>query len=144
SHQDAAAFALDVPPTPLPMIRRALLLSLAIVLVFVVGFGLWSTFAPLESAAVATGIVEVQSHRKTIQHLQGGIGAAIPVRDGDAVGPGQPLLRLDDTKARTNYTAIEGQLRDAQARRARLLAERDGEDAVAFPASILAHAAEPS
>jgi len=40
---------------------------------FVLGLGAWSTFAPLESAAIASGTVESESSRKTIQHLEGGI-----------------------------------------------------------------------
>jgi len=45
----------------------------------------WSTFAPLESAAIASGTVESESSRKTIQHLEGGIIREILVADGDAV-----------------------------------------------------------
>src|SRR5690348_7823626 len=36
-------------------------------------FGLWSVTAPLDSAAVAQGQVVVDSNKKTIQHLEGGI-----------------------------------------------------------------------
>ena len=33
---------------------------------FVVGLGIWSTYAPLESAAIAIGTVESEFSRKTI------------------------------------------------------------------------------
>jgi HlyD family secretion protein len=133
---------IDVPASPLPTIRRSLALSLGIVVLFVFVLGTWSVLAPLESAAVASGVVEVQSHRKTIQHLEGGIIGAILVHDGDSVEPGQPLLRLDDTKARTSLSSLEGQLWDAYARRARLIAERDGRDAVGFPPELEKRAAD--
>ena len=53
------------------------------VALFIVGFGLWAIFAPLESAAIAGGEVEAETSRKTIQHLEGGIVAQILVKDGD-------------------------------------------------------------
>ena len=56
---------------------------------FVLGLGTWSTFASLESAAVATGTIESESSRKTIQHFEGGIIKQIIVADGDVVRAGQ-------------------------------------------------------
>jgi HlyD family secretion protein len=81
-------------------------------------------------------VVEVESTRKTIQHLEGGIIGKILVKDGDKVAAGQVLIRLDDTQPRTTLVALQGQLWDAKAREARLLAERDGRDAIAFPADL--------
>ena len=37
------------------------------------GFGAWASFASLDSAAIAPGVVVVESDRKTIQHLEGGL-----------------------------------------------------------------------
>ena len=37
------------------------------------GFGTWAVVAPLSSAANAPGIIAVESYRKTVQHLEGGI-----------------------------------------------------------------------
>ena len=37
------------------------------------GFGIWAALAPLTSAAVAPGVVKVDTYRKTVQHLEGGI-----------------------------------------------------------------------
>jgi HlyD family secretion protein len=56
---------------------------------FVLGLETWSTFAPLESAAIAFGTVESESSRKTVQHLEGGIMRQILVADGDIVRAGQ-------------------------------------------------------
>ena len=94
---------------------------------FVIGFGVWSYFAPLESAAVAFGAVESESSRKTIQHLEGGIIREILVKDGDAVRAGQILISLDATKARAELQSLRGQFWDATAREARLLAEQQGD-----------------
>lgn len=100
---------------------------------FVLGLGIWSTFAPLQSAAIALGTVESESSRKTIQHLEGGIIKKILVSDGDVVHAGQVLISLDDTKARSEVDSLQGQLWDATAREARLQAEQSGADRVSFP-----------
>jgi HlyD family secretion protein len=134
----------EAPASPLPRIRAPLFAGAAVMAVFVVGFGLWSSFAPLQSAAVASGVVAVESYRKTVQHLEGGIIDQILVKDGDYVTEGQPLVRLDATRARTTYAAVEGQLWDATARQARLMAERDGKDSITFPAPLVASAAQDS
>src|SRR5260370_22381845 len=114
-----------VPATPLPRTRGRVLAGWALAAVFVFGAGLWAAYAPLESAAHATGVVEVASSRKTVQHLEGGIVGAILVHDGERVAAGQPLIRLDDTKARTTLAALQGQYWDTLASEARLIAARD-------------------
>jgi membrane fusion protein, type I secretion system len=112
---------------------------------FVLGLGAWSTFAPLESAAIASGTVESESSRKTIQHLEGGIIREILVADGDAVRAGQTLISLEDTKARAEAQSLQGQFWDATAREARLLAEQRGDERVSFPAKLeMAQNANPS
>ena len=75
------------------------------------------------------------SSRKTIQHLEGGIIREILVADGDVVRSGQTLISLDDTKARSEVDSLQGQLWDATAREARLLAEQQGEERVSFPSN---------
>ena len=127
-----------VSATPLQAARGIVATGALVAAVFILGLGGWSAYAPLESAAMAPGVVEAMSSRKTVQHLEGGIVGAILVRDGDRVAAGQPLLRLDGTRARTALVALKGQLWDALAGEARLLAERDGLDTVAFPAELTA------
>jgi len=103
---------------------------------FVLGLGSWSTFAPLESAAIALGTVESESSRKTIQHLEGGIIREILVADGDLVHAGQTLISLEDTRASAEVESLKGQLWDAVAREARLVAEQHGDERVSFPPEL--------
>jgi HlyD family secretion protein len=124
------------PPTPFRRIRWLAAIAFSLVAIFIGGFGIWSVTAPLESAAIAPGSVEAETSRKTVQHLEGGIVARILVKDGDAVTTGQPLIQLDDTRSRATAQALQGQLREAQVREARLLAERDGHDTILFPLSL--------
>jgi HlyD family secretion protein len=92
---------------------------------------------------MAPGIVQVETTRKTIQHLEGGIIEKVLVNDGQRVAEGQPLLRLDGTKARATLDSLRGQIWDALAREARLQAERDGLAEVAFP-QILREEKDPA
>ena len=133
------ALARGLKANPLPHILAGLL----IVAVMFGGLGTWAALAPLESAVIAPGVVTVFSKRKTLQHLEGGIVSEILVRDGDFVDRGQLLLRLEDTRARANLAIVEGQLNVFRAREARLAAERDGAEAVVFPAALTEREADP-
>jgi HlyD family secretion protein len=133
------------PPALCDRLRGVTWTGNLLVCCFVLGLGAWSTFAPLESAAIAFGTVESESSRKTIQHLEGGIIREILVADGDVVRAGQTLISLEDTKARAEAQSLQGQLWDATAREARLQAEQHGEERVSFPARLeMAQKASPS
>ena len=135
----------STPPALCDRLRGVTWSGNLLVCCFVFGLGAWSTFAPLESAAIAFGTVESESSRKTIQHLEGGIIRAILVADGDAVRAGQTLISLEDTKARAEAQSLQGQLWDATAREARLQAEQHAEERVSFPAMLeMAQNANPS
>lgn len=88
-------------------------------------FGTWAALAPLDSAALAPGVVTVKTYRKTIDHLEGGIIRELLVRDGDRVQAGDPLIVLGDTQIRAELETIRSQLMAYEAMEARLLAERE-------------------
>ena len=108
-------------------------IGLTIIFVVFVLFGGWSVLAPIDSAALASGVVKVEGDRKTVQHLEGGIIEELNVRDGDTVTEGDILLVIDQTQARAELSIINGQLITAQAMVARLTAERDLKSAVSYP-----------
>src|SRR6185437_15148350 len=81
-------------------------------------------------------VVEPESSRKTIQHLEGGIVSRILVSDGDVVRSGQTLIALDDTRAASEVQSLQGQLWDAMARSARLQAEQQGQDSITVPSAL--------
>lgn len=99
-------------------------------------FGGWAALAPLDSAANAPGVVTVQSYRKTVQHLEGGIVKELLVRDGDTVRKGDPLIILDDSQVRAEYEINRSQLVAAMAAEARLRAEREGKSVIDFGEAI--------
>ena len=114
-------------------IRASMTAGLVIVGVFVGGFGTWAAVAPLESAAIAPGIIGVSTERRTVQHMEGGIVDEILVVDGDQVAAGQTLIVLDDTAARAMLDLLEARYRSAVAHNARLEAERDNRPAIRWP-----------
>ena len=86
----------------------------------------------------------VETNVKKVQHPAGGIVGELRVHDGSHVKAGDLLIRLDETMVRANVAMVENSLAELFARRARLEAERDGNDAVEFPEQLLqaAHQAE--
>jgi HlyD family type I secretion membrane fusion protein len=113
-----------------------------IVFTFVV-LGGWSAVAHIDSAVVADGTVAVESNRKTVQHLEGGIVREILVRDGDLVHQGDSLVLLDPTRNEATDKGFRQQLAIARALEARLLAQRDLTEEVAFPPEVTALKDDP-
>jgi len=96
-------------------------------------FGTWSALAPIDGAALAPGNVTVESYRKTIQHLEGGIVSKIYVKDGDLVKSGQRLLEFSETQPKAELEIVKGQLFSLNATLLRLMAERDNLNSLVFP-----------
>ncbi|MBK1648042.1 HlyD family type I secretion periplasmic adaptor subunit [Rhabdochromatium marinum] len=109
--------------------RRGLLVCI----VFVGGFFTWSALAPLGSAVVAPGIVKIWTHRKTIQHLDGGIVQAIYVADGSLVQEGDPLILLEDTTTSAALNILTDQQNALTIQEQRLLAEQSLSKAFKLP-----------
>lgn len=107
------------------------------------GFGAWSSLASLDAAVAAHGALAVESKRKTVQHLEGGIVKQILVKDGDRVRAGQPVIALDGTRSQAALTAAQALFDAARAREARLTAERDGKEGVSFPEDLSLRATDP-
>ncbi|WP_245216504.1 HlyD family type I secretion periplasmic adaptor subunit [Sagittula salina] len=107
------------------------------VLLLVGGFGGWAATTNISGAIVASGQIEVDQNRQIVQHPDGGVVSEILVDEGDEVASGQVLIRLDPTLLQSELTIAEGQLFELMARRARLVAERDGTEEIVFPEPLL-------
>ncbi len=114
-----------------------------VILLGLVGFTLWASFAPLDAGVTAPGTIVVDTQRQRVQHLSGGIVAEILVRDGDPVEQGQVLVRLDRTTPQAELAIVRAKLLSALALEARLRAERDAAETVDFPAEVLAEQHDP-
>ncbi|MGZ5835787.1 MAG: HlyD family type I secretion periplasmic adaptor subunit [Xanthobacteraceae bacterium] len=104
--------------------------------------GGWSVLMPLAGAVVVPGNLVVQSNVKTIQHPTGGVVAEIAVHNGQRVGTGDLLLRLDATQAQASLQMVSKQLDEVRARIARLVAERDSLPRLVVPAELAARSGD--
>jgi HlyD family type I secretion membrane fusion protein len=120
----------------IPDWKRPAILGYLIVTVTFFVLGAWSAIAKLDSAVVASGVVAVESNRKTVQHLEGGIINEILVREGQRAKQGDILFRIDPTHAQANFDLQQNQLYAALAQEARLVAEREGATEVTSPEEL--------
>lgn len=107
--------------------------------VLAIGFGglmAWATLAPLDEGIPAPGVVAVESSRKRIDHLYGGIVEQILVREGQKVKAGDELLVLNETQSKSALNATQTQHYTALATLARLRAERDGTASLSYPREL--------
>lgn len=111
-------------------------LGMIILLLAFGGFGTWALTAKLAVAVVAPGSVSIESFKRTVQHLEGGIVREILVRDGDHVEAGDPLVVLSDTQARSQLDIARSQYLINRAMEIRLLAEQRGADTLSFPEEL--------
>ena len=121
----------DHPIIPIDS-SRTIIAGIVVIVFFIGGFFTWASLAPLSRAVVSPGILKVDSSRKQIQHLDGGVVTEILVRDGDLVHKGDVLIKLDETRASASLTILSDGLVTALAQRARLVAERDGLSKLTF------------
>ena len=84
-----------------------------------------------------SGIVSVDTKRKAVQHLQGGIVREVLVREGQMVEANQVVIRLDDAVARANYESSRQRYLGLRAMEGRLLAEQSGLPTIAFHPDLL-------
>ncbi len=121
-----------VAPEWLDNDRSARVIGYGVVGALAVVVLLWGVIAPIESAALAPGVVQVEGKRKAVQHLEGGIVTEILAANGDWVAENQPLLQMDTTQTRAELQMIEGRRYNLLAMADRLVAERDDLEAIAF------------
>ena len=106
--------------------------------------GVWAAVAKLDKAVIATGFIETETNRKTVQHLEGGIVRQILIKEGDHVTEGQVLFRLEQVQAEANNESLSNQLDSALALEARLVAERDGAQEISWPKEFKDRLVEPT
>ena len=102
------------------------------------GLFLFAAFVPLDAGVTAPGTVTVSTKRKPVQHLSGGIITKVYVKEGQFVKAGDPLIKLDDGIARTNFEGAKGQYMALSAMQSRLVAQQMGASDVTFAPDVLA------
>ena len=130
-----------VPSTPLSTSaqrvgRYALWLGLLALLV-------WALWAPIDEGIPAAGVVTVDTKRKAVQHLQGGIVREVHVKEGSLVREGEALMELEQASTRANYESVRQHYLAMRSSESRLLAEQSGTSEIRFHADIVAMQADP-
>jgi len=108
--------------------------------ILVVGFGLflaWAAWAPLDEGVAAQATVSVETRRKIIQHMQGGVIREVAVKEGAEVKQGDLLVSLDDAATRATYESIRQNYLAQRAQESRLLAEISGTPSITFHPDLL-------
>lgn len=114
--------------------------------VLIVGFGcfmLWSALAPLDEGVAAQASVSIETRRKTIQHLTGGVVRQVSVKEGQWVHVGEVLVELDEAVAKANYQAVRQNYMSQRATESRLLAELRGAGAITFHPDLIKAMSDP-
>ena len=107
------------------------------------GFLLWAALAPLDEGVPAQGTVAIDTKRKAVQHLSGGIVEEVLVGEGDEVKEGQLLIKLDSAVARSNHEAVRQRYLGLRAMQGRLLAEQAGQTSITFHPDLVAASSDP-
>lgn len=102
-----------------PLRARKLLHWIAAVLLVLI---LWAAFAEVEEVTRGEGRVIPSSQVQIIQSLDGGIVSEILVHEGQTVLVGDPLIRIDETRAISSFRENRVQYLSLVAKHARLKA----------------------
>lgn len=107
------------------------------------GFLLWAGLAPLDEGVPSQGMISIDTKRKTVQHLTGGLVKEVLVGEGDLVKEGQLLIRLDEAVARANFEAARQRYVGLRAMEGRLQAEQRGASKISFHPDVVQAANDP-
>lgn len=107
------------------------------------GFLLWASLAPLDQGVPAQAVVAIDTKRKAVQHLMGGIVQAVHVKEGSQVKEGDALIELDAATTRANYESVRQHYLTLRAMEGRLLAEQAGQKDIQFHPDLAQAATDP-
>ena len=116
--------------------RRELFAGAIVAVCFFILFLGWAALAPMDAAAYAPGQLQVSGQRQSVQHRDGGIVAALHVREGQEVRAGDVLIELRGDEVRGQEQALASQMLNLLAQRHRLEAEQLGASSIHWPVSF--------
>ncbi len=120
--------------------RRPILIGGVVMLVFVLIAGIWASFAQIEGAVSAPGLVRSEFNRRTIRQRDAGTVATLNVNEGDRVKQGQILMTFTPTQPQASVDVMRNQTDSERVQSARFEAEMLGKPALVFPADLMARA----
>ena len=116
---------------------RVVRITLWAILGFFIIMIAWAALAEIDEVTRGDGKAIPSSRLQKIQNLEGGIVAEVFVHEGEVVNAGAPLLRLDDTRFRSNAGESEADRLALEARIQRLTAQVEGKETLTLSPHIM-------
>lgn len=116
---------------------RVVRITLWAILGFFIIMITWAAMAEIDEVTRGDGKAIPSSRLQKIQNLEGGIVAEVFVHEGEVVSAGAPLLRLDDTRFRSNAGESEADRLALEARIQRLTAQVEGKETLTLSPTIM-------
>lgn len=107
------------------------------------GFLLWASLAPLDEGVSAPATVSIETKRRSIQHMNGGVVQQVVVKEGEMVKEGDVLVELGDAQVKANFESVRQNYLAQRAAESRALAELQGLASIKFHKDLLDGAADP-
>lgn len=117
--------------------RPSLIFGLWVVFVFIICGGIWASFAPLDSAAHAQGLVISEVPKQLIQANYSAKVQKCFVKQGDIVNKDQVLLEIENKVQRSKYIESMDHYLELLALKDRLISQRDGLSDIRFSRILL-------
>ena len=129
--------------SPMAELDRATRVALWAVVIGFGGFLGWAAWAPLDEGVPCQAVVSIDTKRKALQHLSGGIVREVLVKEGQRVAANAVLMRLDPASTLANYETVRQHYLGLRAMEGRLEAEQLERSSVTFHADVLKAADDP-
>lgn len=85
-----------------------------VVLIGFGGFMIWALFAPLDKGVSASGFVLTEGYARLVQPVDNGRIEEVLVKEGEHVIVGQPLIKLNEIQANSQYRVAEEEISGLQ------------------------------
>lgn len=134
----------DVEPAPISLdTARPIRLGIAVLVFGLGGFLAWAAYAPLDEGVSAAATVTIDTRRRAIQHMSGGLVRELKVNEGQLVKQGDVLLVLEEASTRAAMESVRQNYLAQRAAESRLLAELAGQAEISFHSDLAAGAQDP-
>jgi multidrug efflux pump subunit AcrA (membrane-fusion protein) len=107
-------------------IARLFRLAAGVTIALVIGLGGWAALTSISGAVIASGAVAVDGKRKVVQHLDGGVIAAVHVKEGASITAGSPIITLDNRELKAELSGLDKEIAARQAQIALIKDELKG------------------
>ncbi|WP_194207191.1 HlyD family type I secretion periplasmic adaptor subunit [Superficieibacter sp. 1612_C1] len=119
---------------------RVVRITLWAIFAFFLALIVWASLASIDEVTRGEGRAIPSSRLQKVQNLEGGIVAQVFVHEGEVVQAGAPLLRLDDTRFKSNAGETEADRLSLQARIQRLNAQLNDQQTLTLNPEIVKQA----